>query len=77
MDACIAAGMDVERWENPNPPPEGYSRSLKAKVVAFHQLHQTVRAHTEDMAIEKSKKEMEKHRKRSPIRRAPKRSRRR
>lgn len=77
MEACITAGMDVERWQNPNPPPEGYHRRLKAQVVAFHQLQQMVKAHTEDMAIEKQKREADRQRKRSPIRRTPRRSRRR
>lgn len=62
MEACVAANMDVERWNNPNPPPEGYSRQLKAKVVAFHTLKQQIKAHTEDEAIEQSKREMDKKR---------------
>lgn len=62
MEACIAAHMDVEKWTNPNPPPEGYPRKLKAQVIAFHLLQQQVKAHTEDAAIEHSKKEADKQR---------------
>ena len=67
MEACIAAHMDVEKWNNPNPPPEGYPRSLKAQVVAFHLLQQQVKAHTEDTAIEKAKQDAEKQRKKSGV----------
>ena len=63
MEACIAAHMDVEKWNNPNPPPAGYPRRLKAQIVAWHSLHNLIQAHTSDTAIEKSKQDAEKARK--------------
>jgi hypothetical protein len=57
LEACIAAGLDVEKWDNPNPPPEGYSRKLKARVIARYQLHDLINAHIGDTQIEQQKKE--------------------
>lgn len=65
MEACIAANMDVEKWSNPNPPPEGYLRRLKAQIIAWYEIHNLIKAHTQDTAVEMAKKDAEKNRKRS------------
>lgn len=64
MEACITANMDVEKWNNPNPPPKGYPRRLKAQIVAWYSLHNLIEAHTQDTAIEKVKKDADKNLKR-------------
>lgn len=43
FEACIAAGLDVERWQNFSYPNE-----LKAKVIAWHHLHNQIAVHSED-----------------------------
>ena len=60
LEACIAAGLDVEKWDNLNPPPEGYSRKLKARVIARYQLRDLIEAHIGDTQIQEQKKEMAK-----------------
>lgn len=62
MEACITANMDVEKWNNPNPPPAGYPRRLKAQIVAWYSLHNLIKAHTQDTSVEKAKKDAEKER---------------
>lgn len=43
FEACIAAGLDIERWDN-----FGYTNELKADVIAWHHLHNQVVVHSED-----------------------------
>ena len=43
IEAAIAAGMDVERWER-----GGYPKWLKAKIVAWHSLHHLIQTHQSD-----------------------------
>ena len=42
-EACIAAGLDLEKWMN-----REYPREFMASVVAYHQLAQAVEAHKQD-----------------------------
>jgi hypothetical protein len=51
FEACVAAGMDVERWEDMRPEVT-YSRELKAKVIAWYRLRGMIEAHTGDAQIE-------------------------
>ena len=43
MEACIRAGMDIERWV-----ANDYDRKLMAQVVANYRLHHLVETHLED-----------------------------
>jgi hypothetical protein len=42
-EACVAAGLDLYRWEH-----RGYPKRFMAKVVAFHNLRNLVEAHVEN-----------------------------
>lgn len=59
MEACVAAGMDVERWDDIRPDVT-YSRELKAKILGWYRLRQMIEAHTGDTQIEYQKKELKK-----------------
>lgn len=63
MEACVAANMDVERWDDPRPE-KGYKRDLKLKVIAWWRLRSMIEAHTGDAQVEHQKREAEKARKR-------------
>ena len=54
-DACIAAGLDVEKWEYGL-----YSRDFKERIIAWHQLSSLITAHSSDAEIEQSKKNAKK-----------------
>jgi len=43
--ACIAAGLDIERWENAGYPPQ-----LMSSVVAWYRLSGLVQTHSRDAA---------------------------
>lgn len=43
IDACIAARLDVERWEM-----NGYPGWLKARVVAWHYLSGLIKVNADD-----------------------------
>jgi hypothetical protein len=43
FDACIRAGLDIERWQKGE-----YDRDLMARVVAWHRLSGMIEAHVED-----------------------------
>ena len=62
IEACVAAGMDVERWDDPRPD-KGYSRELKLKILAWNRLHGMVESHIGDTQVEKQKQERDKARK--------------
>lgn len=51
MDACIAAGLDVEKWEN-----GGYSKELRIRVIAWHRLNELIRSHTDQAIADKLRK---------------------
>ena len=50
-EACIEAGLDIERWENGE-----YENSFKAYVIAWHRLHNMVDTHVQDAAMTESKR---------------------
>lgn len=43
FDACIRAGLDIERWQ-----AGGYDRKLMAQVVAHSRLHSLIETHLDD-----------------------------
>ncbi len=62
MQACVAAGMDVERWHDPRPEV-AYAKELKIRTVAWHRLRGMVEAHMGDTQVEYQKREADKARK--------------
>jgi hypothetical protein len=58
FEACVAAGLDLERWDN-----GGYSPRFMVRVIAWHKLHGLVATHIEDarnIAAEKAAKKARK-----------------
>lgn len=55
--ACIASGMDIERWEN-----FGYTPELKAKAIAWWQLSGEIATHQQDAKNRKEAKLMKRRR---------------
>lgn len=49
-EACIAAGLDIERWE-----AGGYPIALKAAALAWHRGHVQVALHSQDAAAAKAR----------------------
>lgn len=58
FEACVAAGLDLERWDNGD-----YAPRFMAKTMAWHRLHGQIITHTEDArntAAEKAAKKASK-----------------
>lgn len=55
-EAATAAGLDLWQWEQPG----GYTKSFKAKVLAWHRAHNLVSAHTQAAANAKLKSKSKK-----------------
>ncbi len=51
FEACIAAGLDLDKWNNGLYPTE-----LKAQVIAWHRLHNMVDTHTKAAVADKSER---------------------
>ena len=51
VDACIAAGLDYSIWRK-----DEYSQSLKAEVVAWHQMSGLIRSHIKSAEAKHSEK---------------------
>ena len=50
-EAAHAAGCDMWLWDT-----GAYTREFKAKVMAWHELHNLVGLHTHDAAIKKPRR---------------------
>ena len=50
-EACIAAGLDIEKWESGE-----YSVRLREKAIAWHKLHNLVEVNAQDATIPKGKR---------------------
>lgn len=59
-EACVAARLDIERWETGLPKP--YSRELKTGTVAWYRLRCLVDSHSKDAEVEKGKRNARKAR---------------
>ena len=56
MDACVAAHLDVERWDGGEYPDiKPYSKELKIRVMAWYRLKQIIEAHTQQAVADKLK----------------------
>jgi len=51
-EACVAAGLDLQRWEEGS-----YAPRFKARVIAWHRLHGLVEGHIEDAAATQAEKQ--------------------
>ncbi len=60
FEACVEAGLDLERWETGLPKP--YSGMLKASVVAWYRLRGLVNSHVNDAIANKQRQEARKAR---------------
>lgn len=49
LEACIAANLDPWRWER-----GAYSVPFKAKIIAWHQLHQLIELNAQDAVQRKA-----------------------
>lgn len=54
-EACIAAGLDVEKWED-----NEYTNRLKGYVIAWHRVHNMIESHVQDAGIDKANADMKK-----------------
>jgi hypothetical protein len=59
VEACVAAGMDIERWDDIRPEVT-YPRELKIKVIAWYRLRGMIEAHVGDTQVEYQKREAKK-----------------
>lgn len=50
-EAATSAGLNMWQWENNEYPSE-----FKARVIAWHRLHNSIEAHKTDASIPKPKK---------------------
>lgn len=63
-EACVAAGLDLDKWENGL-----YAVDFKCRVLAWHRLHNLVQLHTADAIRPKDPPGSGKPRRRPPRRR--------
>lgn len=63
FEACIEAGLDIERWIN-----NEYPTRLKADVIAWHEGHNLIQLHTKD-AVSKAEQRAQKQAKKKGRRR--------
>ena len=60
LEACVEAGLDLERWETGLPKP--YNRTFKASVIAWYRLRGLVNNHVNEAIADKQKREARKAR---------------
>jgi len=48
MTACVGSNLDPFKWEKGD-----YPNDFKAKIIAYYELTQIIRAHVEDARIRK------------------------
>lgn len=65
-EACVAAGLDLWRWEQPEAYDEdghlisGYPMWFRANVLAWHRMRELKRTHSDDAVsthMEKQRKQ--------------------
>ena len=57
-EACVEAGLDIERWETSLPKP--YSSTLKASTIAWYRLRGFINNHVSEAVADKQKQEARK-----------------
>lgn len=55
LNACVAAGLDYERWRS-----SGYAPHIMAEILAWYDLSRVIDAHIEDAKAQEAKKQQRK-----------------
>ena len=56
FDACIAAGLDIAKWQSKIARAYGYTKELKTQVMAWHRIDNLIAAHVEQAVTDKARK---------------------